>query len=74
MVDTDLAEQTSQLLATAILALVEGMAESCAPLPVNSFQRRMRLAALADAGRDISTLATAAVVMLRRSRMEFPPA
>ena len=74
MIDDETANQACDILTTIILELAEDTADACFPAPCNGFQRRMRLAGLATAGRDISILATAGVVVLRRARAAFPPA
>ena len=57
LIDDDTAETAADLLATAILEMLEDAAATCAPLPRNRFQRRMHLARLAKVGGQINQLA-----------------
>ncbi len=67
MIDQKTAAEGCGYINAAILELLEDAAGSCLTLPRNGFQKRMQLATLASYGRDISALATAAVVLSRRS-------
>ena len=74
MIDLETAALGTRALGVAIGQLLQDADVNSSDLPRNGFQQRMRFAGLADAGRDISALATAAVVLLRRSMSDREPA
>lgn len=74
MVEKDTALEGAEALRRAIAELLECAQGQMHQLPQNDFQLRLRFAACEHLGRDISTLATAAVVLLRRAGTTFPPA
>jgi hypothetical protein len=65
MIDHETADESYALLATAILELLEDGAGTMFPMPKNASQKRTHMAHLADLGRDITTLATASLAVLR---------
>ena len=71
MIDQKVAERGVTALASAISHLLAEAQQTTTTLPKDGFQQRKRLASVIDAGRDISTLALAAVVLLMRSRAEL---
>ena len=60
----------TDVLAKAIERILHNAEANLDALPRNGFQQRMRFAGLVEAGRDVSALAQAAVVLLRRSRSD----
>jgi hypothetical protein len=73
-VEKDTAREGAEVLGRAIGELLAGAQAHLHDLPQNDFQMRLRFAASEHLGRDISALATAAVVLLRRAGTRFPPA
>ena len=71
MIDQKVAERGVAALTAAISHLLEEAHRATTALPKDGFQQRKRLAGVIDAGRDVSTLALAAVVLLMRSRSEL---
>lgn len=73
MVDLEVAEDGIVTLAHAIRQILDDARSRTVELPQNGFQRRMRFSALVAASHDVSTLALAAVVLIRRSRQDLEP-
>lgn len=70
MIEQNTAEDGTRALGAAIWQLLQDARASSSDFPRNGFQQRMRFAGLAEVGADVSALAHAAVVLLRRSTLD----
>ena len=70
MIDEETANEGTRVLGSAICALLQDALANASGLPRNGFQRRMRFSGLAGVGHDLSALASAAEVLLKRSMLD----
>jgi hypothetical protein len=70
MIEQDIAEAGTRALGAAIWQLLHDAKANASDFPRNGFQQRMRFAGLTEVGHDLSALALAAVVLLRRSTLD----
>ncbi len=70
MIEQETAEDGTRALSAAIWQLLQDAKPNSSAFPRNGFQQRMRFAGLVEVGNDLSALARAAVVLLRRSTLD----
>ena len=70
MIEQETAADGTRALSAAIWQLLQDAKVNSSDFPRNGFQQRMRFAGLTEVGHDLSALALAAVVLLRRSTLD----